>query len=100
MAEYTLTSEAQNSLKGIKAFSLKRFGNKRTTIYLKALRDRMSSLAENPTQGRERTDLFTDWLCYSYFEGSHTIFYEIKSKRIIILDVLHQSMDAKLHLLD
>ena len=100
MAKYTLTTEAQLSLQDIKKFSLNQFGEKRTVLYLKALRNRMSYLAENPKRGRKRPDLFSDWLCYSYFEGSHTIFYEIKPTEIVIIDVLHQSMDAKLHLLD
>lgn len=100
MPKYTLTTEAQQSLREIKKYSLNRFGEKRTVLYLKTIRDRMIFLAKNPKRGRERPDLFTDWLCYSYFEGSHTIFYEIKPTGIVILDVLHQSMDAKLHLLD
>jgi len=100
MAKYSLTTEAQQSLKAIKKFSLNQFGKERTILYLKALRDRMTYLGDNPKQGRERSDLFADWQCYSYFEGSHTIFYEINPTGIVVLDVLHQSMDAKLHLLD
>ncbi len=98
MARYLLTIEAEHSLEEIKAFSIKEFGKKQATIYLTKLRDRMRFLAENPKLGMARTDLLFDWLCHSYPEGSHTIYYEIYTDHIVIIDVLHQSMEPELHL--
>jgi len=100
MSNYVLTTEAQRSLKSIKKYSLESFGEKRTLLYLNSLRNRMKLLAETPKMGAKRSDLFKAWLCYSYFEGSHTIYYEIKTTEIVIIDILHQSMEAKSHLLD
>lgn len=100
MAKYALTTEAQHSLEEIKAYSVERFGKKQTTLYLKGLRDRFGFLANNPRLGKERADIFSGWSCYSYFEGSHTIYYEIVSPKLInIIDVLHQSMEPQRHLL-
>ena len=59
----------------------------------------MNMLAENPGRGQQRPDLFPENGCYSYFEGSHTIYYEVNNDSgISIIDVLHQSMDPHLHL--
>ena len=99
MNKYVLTTEAQQSLKNIKKYSLEQFGEKRTLLYLESLRNRMKLLAETPKIGVKRSDLFKAWSCYSYFEGSHTIYYEIKTTEIVIIDILHQRMEAKLHLL-
>ena len=61
----------------------------------------MSMLAQAPGRGKQRHDLFADGTCYSYFEGSHTIYYEISGDTgINIIDVLHQSMDPGYHLED
>ena len=98
MARYLLTIEAQHSLQHIESYSTKEFGKKQTVLYLTKLRDRMRFLAENPKLGVERTDLLLDWLCHSYPEGSHIIYYEIHSDHIVIIDVLHRSMEPELHL--
>ncbi len=100
MSYYFLTTEAQRSLESIKQYSIEVFGEKWTNLYLVSIQKRLEHLAENLRHGKARIDLFSDWLCYSYFEGSHTIYYEIKIDHIIVIDVLHQSMDAELHLLN
>lgn len=99
MSHYFLTTEAQRSLESIRQYSLQKFGEKRTRLYLSSIQKRLEYLAENPRHGKARTELFSDWLCFSYFEGAHTIYYEIKTDHIIVIDILHQSMDAELHLL-
>ena len=99
MNKYTLSPNATRSLEYIGEYSLNEFGRKQTAIYLGNLHKRMEYLAENPKLGTQRTDLFSDGSCYSYFEGSHTIYYEIANKNTInIIDVLHQSMEPSRHL--
>ncbi|MGX4675803.1 type II toxin-antitoxin system RelE/ParE family toxin [SAR92 clade bacterium H246] len=99
MSKYTLSPNAIRSLKNIGEYSLNKFGKKQTAIYLGNLHKRMRYLAENPKQGTQRTDLFPDGSCSSYFEGSHTIYYEIANKNSInIIDILHQSMEPSRHL--
>jgi len=68
LSQYFLTTEAQQSLEAIKHYSLQAFGEKRTKQYLLSIQKRFEHLAENPNHGKTRTDLFSDWLCYSYFE--------------------------------
>ncbi len=98
MSKYTLSTEAQNSLKKIQIYSIKHFGKVRTKQYLTDLRKRMKALAENPSRGLVREDLNVGY--HSDFIGSHTIYYRIQETHIDIIDVLHQSMDPSLHITD
>lgn len=97
MTKFILSPEAQNSLKSIRAYSIKNFGTKRTKIYLQSIHKRFHELAENPSHGIIREDLNVGY--YSNFVGSHTIYYRVKKPaHIEILDVLHQSMEPSKHI--
>jgi toxin ParE1/3/4 len=98
MAKYFLSPEAQDSLKGIRDYSNKNFGAKRTKAYLQCIRKRIQELAENPSHGIIREDLNVGY--HSDFVGSHTIYYRVKPTHIDIIDVLHQSMEPSKHLIN
>jgi len=98
MGRYVLSPNAQESLNGIKKYSTEKFGQRQTNLYLEKLRDRMRTLADHPKQGKPRDKIKRGY--YSYFEGSHTIFYKILSDHIAIIDILHQSMEPTRHLLE
>ena len=98
MSKYILSTEAQNSLKEIKIYSVKIFGKERTRQYLTDIRKRMIELSKNPSCGIIREDLKVGY--HSDFIGSHTIYYRIQSTHIDVIDVLHQSMDPLKHLTD
>ena len=97
MAKYTLSPIAQSRLKEIKAYSLEHFGKHQTTIYLKKLHECMQGLANEPSKGTARNDLKKGY--YSKFITSHTIYYRINTPHIEIIDILHQSMEPKRHIL-
>ena len=96
MRQYVLSREAQISLQDIRGYSFEKFGKQQTIVYLRRLRDRMRYLAENPKSGQSRDELNVGY--YSYFEGSHTIYYRIRPDHVDIIDVLHQSMEPLRHL--
>ena len=98
MARYILSPEAQRSLKNIREYSIKNFGNRRTKTYLKNIRKRMQELAENSSLGTIREDLKVGY--HSHFVGSHTIYYRVKPTHIDIIDVLHQSMEPSKHIIN
>lgn len=56
----------------------------------------MTHLAKHPQEGKARDDIKVGY--YSYFEGSHTIYYRIRDTHIDVIDVLHQSMEPNRHL--
>jgi toxin ParE1/3/4 len=97
VAKYILSPAAQIRLKEIKAYSLENFGKRQTTIYLKNLHKCMQDLANEPSKGTERNDIKKGY--YSKFIVSHTIYYRISDKDIGIIDILHQSMEPKRHIL-
>ena len=96
MVKYFLSTEAQKSLKNIRAYSIKNFGTTRTKTYLQSISKKLHELAENPLRGITREDLKVGY--YSDIVGSHTIYYRIKPTHIDIIDVLHQSMEPSKHL--
>ena len=96
MAKYILSPAAQSRLKEIKTYTLKNFGKRQTTIYLKNLHVCMQDLADEPSKGTERNDIKKGY--YSKFIGSHTIYYRISDTHIGIIDILHQAMEPKRHI--
>ena len=56
----------------------------------------MQNLSDNPKIGIVRPEIKQGY--YSKFIGSHTIYYRIIETHIGIIDILHQSMEPKLHI--
>lgn len=98
MAKYILSTEAQCSLRDIKAYSDKTFGKKRTKTYLQSIRKRLQTLADSPLLGIVREDLKAGY--HSDFVGSHTIYYRIQPTQIEIINILHQSMEPLKHIVN
>ena len=96
MPNYILSPNAARSITEINKFTIEKFGERQARRYLENFRDRFRFLVENPLLGRKRNDLEEGY--YSYFEGSHTIYYKILGENIAIIDVLHQSMEPGRHL--
>jgi len=95
MGKYILSSAAQKSLRKIHTWSQGKFGKAQTSLYMTALRDRMRNLSDHPRHGQERPEIKRGY--YSYFEGSHVIYYKIYPDHIGIIDILHQSMEPLRH---
>lgn len=97
MYKYRLSQAAHSSLADIAGYSCRQFGLLQTEKYMEKLRNRIRWLAEQPHFGRDRSDVKPGY--FSYFEGSHTIFYVHMEEEVIgIIDILHQSMDPLIHL--
>jgi toxin ParE1/3/4 len=58
----------------------------------------MQFLADNPRRGKARDSIKPGY--FSYFEVVHTIYYKILADNIVIIDILHQSMEPIRHLLE
>lgn len=96
MRKYVLSPQAQMSLRNIRNYTTEHFGKAQAKIYLTELRNRMRHLASHPLDGKKRDDIKVGY--YSYFQGSHTIYYRIGDTHIDIIDVLHQRMEPESHL--
>ena len=92
MSEFSLTSAARASLKNIARHTEREWGVKKRDMYLAALDKRFHALAKSPNQGKLRGDILEG--LRSYLEGRHVIFYLPRDGFIVIVDVLHEKMDA------
>ena len=96
MANYSLSPQAQQSLRQIADYTFGNYGQRQNRKYLKLLRDRMQAVANNPTQGRNRSDIKIGY--YSIQAEKHHIYYRLRASHVEIIDVLHQSMEPKRYL--
>lgn len=96
MPKYILSLQAQKSIKQISKYTLENYGESQRKQYLKILRKQMRLIANSPKQGRERSDIKPGY--YSIKAEKHHIYYRIRNTHIEVIDVLHQSMEPKLHI--
>lgn len=95
MADYLLSVKADEDLTAIYHFSYERFGEAKADAYLIALEECFQHLSENPALGRSIGMIRKNYFRYEHI--SHSIFYVWKKADILIIRVLHNSMDAKRH---
>lgn len=96
MAKFNLSPSAARSIAEIDSYTAENFGPQQSIRYLESLLDRLQHIADNPHTGRKRDDIKVGY--YSYFFGSHTVYYRLSKNEIEVIDVLHQSMEPKRHL--
>ncbi len=96
MPGYITSPQAQRSLTQISVYTLDNHGRAQQKKYLTMLRNRMRKAAKQPQRGRERPDIKPGY--FSIQTEKHNIYYRITDARIEIIDVLHQSMEPRLHL--
>ena len=90
-APFRLTPRAAADLNHIAAYTLRKWGRRQATAYLKALNDRFAWLAEYPEIGRARPEVLPG--LRSFREGSYIIFYRMRETVIEIIGVPQMSMD-------
>jgi len=98
VSKYTLSPNAASSIADIKAFTVSKFGPRQAQRYIENLRDCFNFLVEHPELGTNRDEVKAGY--HNFIEGSHTIYYKIIGGRIVIMDILRQSMEPKRHLND
>jgi len=94
--KYQLTEEADKDVDEILAYSVKNFGVDQTQHYFEALKECIELLADNPNMGRSAEDILPEYLRFHH--ESHMVFYKKSSPSIIVVRILHERMDPKLHL--
>ena len=96
MPQFLLSPQALKSLEQISDYTLENYGQQQKKAYLKMLRDRMREAAKNPDKGQERSEIKNGY--HSIRAEKHHIYYRVRDTHIEIIDVLHQSMEPKLHI--
>jgi toxin ParE1/3/4 len=96
MPDYVLSNAADADLNDIYAYSYRAFGEAKADAYFLSLADCLQALAANPHIGRSADVLRPGLLCHRY--ARHRIYYMIKEPGVFIVRVLHEAMDAPMHL--
>jgi len=94
--KYQLTAEAARDVEKILAYSVDNFGIKQAEHYFDALKDCIQLLADNPDIGHSADDILPEYLHFPY--KSHVIFYKKFTLSILVVRILHERMDSKLHI--
>jgi len=91
-----LTEIARADLASIRRYSTRTWGWDQTAKYMDTIRDTMKGLVRGTVFTRARDDLRPAIQMAS--SGRHRIFFEANESRILVVRVLHDSMDYRRHL--
>lgn len=96
MPNIVLRREAEKDLRDIYSFSVEQFGQEIAETYLATIRASFLRLRDFPDSGSP----------FRWFErplrslpaGRHRVFYYYDGKRVVVVRILHQAMEAGAHL--
>ena len=83
---------------GIHEYTIASFGLTQAQRYLNGMHARFEDLAHQPMPGRVAGQLASNLRRYEY--RSHVVFYVAEQEGVLIVRVLHQSMDVRRHVMD
>lgn len=95
MAAYRLTQKAADDLDAIYEYTVLSFGLEQARDYLSGLQGRLDDLAARPGLGRGADYLASGLKRYPY--RSHVVFYVPRNQGVLVVRVLHASMDVPAH---
>lgn len=93
---YKVTREADNDLIGIYIYGFRNFGEAQAEKYFSELENCFQLLSKTPFICRERTEFTPPVRIHPH--GRHLVIYVIKDDLILIIRILHASMDVQRHL--
>lgn len=97
MRPFLLTSAARDDMLNIGRFTGERWGKQQRNTYLKQLDTAFKLLAQQPEIGKDAAAIKPGYR--KHVQGSHIIFYRTGTdSKILVIRVLHQSMDVDSHL--
>ena len=96
MPDFRLSKAAQTDVRGIARYTQKEWGRAQRRRYLDGLQEKFEALSLTPRRAAERLDFDPPVRIYPY--EKHLIVYVIDDGGILIIRVLHQSMNVPAHL--
>ena len=96
MTDYRLTALAELDLAGIASYTIEALGIEQARRYRDGLDICFRNLAANPRLGRSAEDLAPDLRRFEH--RSHVVFYLEHEGGVLIVRILHATMDAARHL--
>ena len=98
MTAYRLSRRAATDLGEIHEYTTMNFGLAQAQRYLNGMHERFVDLARQPMLGRTAGQLAPNLRRYEY--RSHVVYYLAEHEGLLIVRVLHQSMDVRRHVMD
>jgi len=92
------TDHAAVDLQEVSAYTLGTWGQEQEERYLKKLYRKFSEILEEPARWRFREDLFPR--CQVAAEGRHLILFQVNDGVLLIVRILHGTMDLGRHIPD
>ncbi len=92
MARFRVSNRAIEDLRAIGRYTQERWGEEQRRKYLDGLDDAFQSLSEFPRMAPEREDF--DPPIRIHHHEKHLIIYSVEEDRVLIVRILHQSMDV------
>ena len=94
--QLVVSAAARADLRAIARYTERKWTPAQAKTYLGLLARGFAQLARRPKLGKTREDIAPGYR--SLPVGRHLIFYRLDGKTVVIVRVLHQSMDSRLHL--
>jgi toxin ParE1/3/4 len=97
MRSFDLTKSAQADLKSIARHTQERWGARQRNVYLKEIDQVFQFIAKNPLMGRTCDEILEGYRKFPH--GAHVIYYkQLAADDLLIVRILHGTMDADAHL--
>ncbi len=92
MADYTLSKEAVEDMRGIARYTVKTFGKQQAEIYRDGFRDCFLNISQNPRIGRVYDHIRLGLRRFEH--QSHSVYYMLQDDGPLIVRVLHNRQEA------
>ena len=92
MRAYRVSKKAQEDIRDIGRYTQAQWGREQRRFYLSGLESRFKNLTENPLLAAERSEFDSPVRIHRY--EKHVIVYIVQDGGILIIRVLHESMDV------
>ena len=89
---YTFSQAAARDVENILERSLRDFGLALTEQYYSSMKNCLDLLSDNPGRGNTADDIRHGY--HRFPHRSHVIFYSLSGQDILIIRILHKSMDV------
>lgn len=89
---YKLSEAAARDIEELFAQSISNFGQTQTEVYVRALKECLDLLGQFPEMGISSEEIRPGYRRFSH--QSHVIFYRPEPEFVLIVRVLHKSMDV------
>ncbi len=98
MRHLHVTPKAESDLIGIWVYTSEKWGVDQADRYLDQLDQGMQRLIHHPTLGADYTHVLPEYRRLQV--EHHAVLYKVRASEVLVVRVLHESMDAPARLLD